>query len=222
MMKELLGATAAVALLTGVAMAQDAPAAGTDQPPAATGQPVIPPTEGQAAPGTAATDVTPATPPSDTAVQTPPAPETQAPETGTAAMPPAPETGTAGGAGTEVATGEPVSAQDVIGRSVVGSDGESLGSVADAIVDSATGKIQRLVISSGGFLGIGAKKVALDFEDVEILPEGGIRAKSVTQADIEGMPEFDVAAETKSLDAPPPQPVPGPAAPGAGGPAPAQ
>jgi hypothetical protein len=64
--------------------------------------------------------------------------------------------------------------------------------------------------------------VALDFEDVEILPEGGIRAKSVTQADIEGMPEFDVAAETKSLDAPAPEPAPGPAAPGAGGPAPAQ
>jgi hypothetical protein len=104
----------------------------------------------------------------------------------------------------------------MIGRRVEGSDGKPLGRVRDAVVDAATGKIQRLVIASGGFLGIGAKNVALDFDQVEVRPEGGIVAKGVTQKDVEAMPKYDVAAETKPLDKPPPAAV-APGATGVGG-----
>ena len=113
--------------------------------------------------------------------------------------------------------GEPVRAADMIGRSVQGSDGKSLGRVKDAVVDAQTGKIQKLVIASGGFLGLGAKNVALDFDRVEVRPEGGIVAKDVTRKDVEAMPKYDVAAETRPLDKPPPPAAVAPGTTGVGG-----
>ena len=149
MSKELLGAASAVALLAGVAAAQDA------------------------GPGATPTPAAPTTTPA-------PAPTTPA-----------------------ATAGEAVRAADMIGRSVQGSDGKPLGKVKDAVVDAQSGKIQKLVIASGGFLGLGAKNVALDFDRVEVRPEGGIVAKDVTQKDVEAMPRYDVAAETRPLDKPP-------------------
>jgi sporulation protein YlmC with PRC-barrel domain len=116
-----------------------------------------------------------------------------------------------------VTAGEAVRAADMIGRSVQGSDGKPLGKVKDAVVDAQSGKIQRLVIASGGFLGIGAKNVAVDFDRVEVRPEGGIVAKDLTQKDVEAMPRYDVAAETKPLDKPPPPAAVAPGTTGVGG-----
>jgi sporulation protein YlmC with PRC-barrel domain len=219
-MKELLGAVSALALLTGVALAQNAA-------PDATTTPAMPP----AATPAPAPEAMPNQPPAD------PMPQAQAPATPTpapaetaatppmpapaetAATPPAPaptDTATAPAADTKTAaSGEPVSADDMMGREVEGSDGQPLGKISDVVVDSTSGKIQRLVIASGGFLGLGAKNVAVAFEDVEIRPEGGIVAKGVTQADIDPMPEFNVTAETAPLDEPPAA-VPTTTAPGAG------
>jgi sporulation protein YlmC with PRC-barrel domain len=240
LIRQLLAATSIAGLLAGVATAQDAgTTTTTTTPPAATPAPVtpdpaaaipsapamppataqgqvVPPAEVPAAP--AATAATPApAPAAETAM--PPAPaEGQAPAAdmaGPAVMPPsapAADVAATPPAGTGPAS---VSADDMMGRAVRGSDGEPLGRVSDVVIDSATGKIQRLVIASGGFLGIGAKNVALDFTQVEIRPEGGIVANGVTQADVEKMPTYDVAAETKTLSAPPPAavaPAGGPAA----------
>ena len=120
---------------------------------------------------------------------------------------------------TPAAAGEAVRAADMIGRSVQGSDGKPLGKVKDAVVDAQSGKIQKLVIASGGFLGIGAKNVAVEFDQVEISPEGGIVAKGLTQGDIDKMPKYDVASDTKPLDQPPPatSTTPGAATTGLGG-----
>jgi sporulation protein YlmC with PRC-barrel domain len=159
MSKELLGAASAVALLAGVAAAQDAG-------PGATPTPAAPTT---ATPAPAAT------------------------------------------------AGEAVRDADMIGRPVQGSDGKPLGKVRDAVVDARSGKIQKLVIASGGFLGLGAKNVALDFDRVEVRPEGGIIAKDVTQKDVEAMPRYDVAAETRPLDKPPPPAAVAPGTTGVGG-----
>src|SRR3954453_22781635 len=134
---------------------------------------------------------------------------------GATPTPTAPTTTPAPAPTTPAATaGEAVRAADLIGRSVQGSDGEPLGKVKDAGVDARTGKIQKLVIASGGFLGIGAKNVALDFDRVEVRPEGGIVAKDVTRKDVEAMPRYDAAAETEPLDKPP---TPAAAAPGTTG-----
>ncbi len=186
-MKELLGAVSALALLAGVAMAQEA---GTGAAPAPTTPPAAAPA------------------PTPEAMPTAPMPQAEAPAA-PAASPSTPPAATETAAG-----GEPVSAEDMMGREVEGSDGQPLGTISDVIVDSATGKIQRVVIASGGVLGIGAKNVAVAFEEIEVRPEGGVVAKGVTQADVEAMPEFDVTTQTKPLDEPPPA-LPTTTAPGA-------
>jgi sporulation protein YlmC with PRC-barrel domain len=96
--------------------------------------------------------------------------------------------------------GPPVSAKDMIGQKVIGSDGKSLGDVSDAIVDSSSGKIEKLIISSGGFLGIGAKTIALDMSQIQMAPGEGIKATDVTQNEVEKMPEFKVDSATQSLE----------------------
>ncbi len=238
LIRQLLAATSIAALLAGAASAQDAGTTTTTTPPAATPAPatpdpaaamppapamppataqgqVVPPAEVPSAP--AATAATPApAPAAETAMPAPAAGQAPAADMpGPAVMPPsapAADVAATPPAGTGPA---PVSADDMMGRAVRGSDGEPLGRVSDVVIDSASGKIQRLVIASGGFLGIGAKNVALDFTQVEIRPEGGIVANGVTQADVEKMPTYDVAAETKTLSAPPPAavaPAGGPAA----------
>ena len=203
MRKHLLGAASVFVLLTGTALAQNA-ATGDN----AAGQP------GAAAPTPAgghryAVRPTPATPAPDQAM--PPAAATPAPDQGAApaatanVAPSAPEPSTPATTDMKApSSGTAVSADDMIGRSVQGSDGKPLGKVKDAIVDAQSGKIQKLVIASGGFLGIGAKNVAVDFEQVEIRPEGGMVAKGLTQGDIDKMPKYDVASDTKPLDQPPP------------------
>lgn len=193
-MTKLLGAVSALALLAGAALAQEA---GTGATPAPTTPPTVAPAPTpEAMPTKPAEPMPQAQAPAGEPQPTPPAATTAAPTTPPAATPPGPTQTAAGG--------EPVSAEDMMGREVQGSDGQPLGEISDVVVDSASGKIQRIVIASGGFLGLGAKTVAIAFEDVEVRPEGGIVAKGVTQADIEGMPEYNVTAETKPLDEPPP------------------
>ena len=218
MRKHLLGAASVLVLLTGTALAQNAgtgdnaagqPAAPTAMPTApaptaaatpAPDQGVTPPATANAGPTTPAPDQGAA--PATTANVAPAAPEPSPPATTDAK---APSSGTA------------VSADDMIGRSVQGSDGKPLGKVKDAVVDAQSGKIQKLVIASGGFLGIGAKNVAVEFGQVEIRPEGGIVAKGLTQGDIDKMPKYDVASDTKPLDQPPPPATTTPAIPGVTG-----
>lgn len=100
--------------------------------------------------------------------------------------------GAAGAAGAEqTQAADTVAIDQLMDKPVVGSDGEELGEVADVIIDPQTGEAQQLVISSGGFLGIGAKEIAVDFQEAQLSPEGdSVSISSLTQADVEGLPEF--------------------------------
>jgi sporulation protein YlmC with PRC-barrel domain len=56
---------------------------------------------------------------------------------------------------------------NLIGKSVVNADNESIGDVNDLVTDE-NGKIIAIVVGAGGFLGIGEKDVAIRFEDVKL------------------------------------------------------
>ena len=56
---------------------------------------------------------------------------------------------------------------NLIGKSVVNADNESIGDVNDLVTDQ-NGKIVAIVVGAGGFLGIGEKDVAIRFEDVKL------------------------------------------------------
>ncbi len=229
MRRTLLSAASVFAILAGTALAQNSTSTDTSQgqAPAATApapaKPMAPPEKmGTANGGTTAETgstgtsaeqtITPpanadsgtmAKQPADTGSTTAQQPATDQ-GAGQAAQQPMAPAGTSASdsqtAASEQPAGPPVSAKDIIGQKVYGSDGKSLGEVSDAVVDSSTGKIEKLVISSGGFLGLGAKTIALDMSEVTMAPGEGIKARGVTQNEVENMPEFKVAQATQSLD----------------------
>ena len=119
-----------------------------------------------------------------------------------AQMPPAvreaPVTSPAPSAGTEVST------ENMIGRNVYGDNDQKLGDVSDVILDPATKQVRKLVVGTGGFLGIGEKTVAIDIQQVEIRPDQGIYVSGLTQEAVRDMEEYDPDDATVSLDKPVP------------------
>lgn len=55
------------------------------------------------------------------------------------------------------------------GTDVVGSDNEKIGDVSDILFDKS-GKVEAIIISVGGFLGVGAKEVALALNSFDVVP----------------------------------------------------
>jgi hypothetical protein len=100
---------------------------------------------------------------------TPPAatsPATPAPKADTSAM----KSTTGSGSAQFVSTQKPDQwlASKFKGTDVVGADNEKIGDVSDILFDK-TGKIDAFVVSVGGFLGMGAKDVALAPASFEVV-----------------------------------------------------
>ena len=140
--------------------------------------------------GTAITPapVTPATPPAD-------APAATTNDTTTA---PAADTTAETAAAvdrnslTEV-PGEEISADNLIGTTVYGADEENIGEISDVIL-SDDGQIDAIIIDVGGFLGIGAKPVAVGMDNLAFLAdEDGDRYlyTDFTKEQLEAQPEYD-------------------------------
>ena len=109
---------------------------------------------------------------------TPPAPGAMAPEV---PLPPLVAADLAG-----------VTAEDLIGISLINADEETLGTVDDALLTS-DGKIEKMVVSFGGFLGFGAKTVELPMDQIEIKSRGDAQYYAVTDLTPEALvalPEF--------------------------------
>src|SRR5699024_1919715 len=74
-------------------------------------------------------------------------------------------------------------------------DGENIGSISD-IVLSPEGEAEAVVIGVGGFLGIGKKDVAIEYDVIQWTERDGNRYLVVetTRDALEALPTFDVAA----------------------------
>ncbi|MCF6108634.1 PRC-barrel domain-containing protein [Mesorhizobium muleiense] len=147
----------------------------------------------------------------------------------TATAPPAPSGTTdttaqnAPAAPAEPAPAEPVKRADgnlatnIIGETVyngTGDDAQNIGDVND-IVLAKDGKAESLIIGVGGFLEIGEKNVAYQFDKAKWAEREGDRwlVAETTREDLEALPEFDrrpydpAPATTASTDAATPAPV---------------
>jgi sporulation protein YlmC with PRC-barrel domain len=89
---------------------------------------------------------------------------------GAHAQAPAPAAGT-NAVMTQQQTGEML-AQDIIGTNVRNAQNESIGSVSDLVLDDK-GQLKGAVVSVGGFLGIGDKKVAVPWDQVQVRAASG-------------------------------------------------
>jgi sporulation protein YlmC with PRC-barrel domain len=94
------------------------------------------------------------------------------------------------------------------GTSVLGSDGVKIGSVDDILIDRS-GSIKALVIGVGGFLGIGAKDVAVPFKHFQVVPGTDGKADVLTLSMTKD--QLSDAQDFKPYEPPRPAVTPGPA-----------
>jgi hypothetical protein len=102
---------------------------------------------------------------------------------------------------------EPLNADEsaaILGRKVVGPKGEDLGLITDVIVDR-DGKPRAAVIDFGGFLGVGSRKVAVDWNLLEFDPEQHDHTVGLAldRHEIQNAPEYKTNAASAKMVGPP-------------------
>jgi sporulation protein YlmC with PRC-barrel domain len=114
-------------------------------------------------------------------------------------------------------------AEPILGKNVHSSSGEDMGRLVDVIVDT-DGRPRAAIIDFGGFLGVGSRKIAVDWSVLKFVPDdpkGNVITVALTKDQVKAAPEFKEGSPVVPLDAsggPPPQPAapapaPAPAAP---------
>jgi len=88
-----------------------------------------------------------------------------------------------------------LTAEQLQGAPVYDANDERVGDISELVV-AADGTITEAVIDIGGFLGIGAKPVALNFEQLQVMAEdadgSGVRIQlNATEEELEAMPEYE-------------------------------
>jgi hypothetical protein len=88
------------------------------------------------------------------------------------------------------------------GTSVVGPDNANVGAVSDLLFDR-TGKIAGVIVGVGGFLGIGAKNVAIDMSGFDVIPASSSAGPSAANSDEASAVKLKVAwTKEQLMDAP--------------------
>jgi len=94
---------------------------------------------------------------------TPPQATAPTPPAGEAAPPPAPASNAT------VLSKDDI--QSILGKKVTSATGEDMGQIVNVIVDRS-GQSRAVVIDFGGFLGVGSRKIAVDWNALHFAPEG--------------------------------------------------
>jgi hypothetical protein len=92
----------------------------------------------------------------------------------------------------------------LLGKRVIGPDGKELGLVVDVVVD-ADGHPRAAVIDFGGFLGVGSRKIAIDWRLLSFArgkPDWQV-ALSLSRAEIQAAPEYKPDAASNQMVGPP-------------------
>ncbi len=89
-----------------------------------------------------------------------------------------------------------MSAKDVLGATVYGSDGNDIGKVADLQI-GPNNTIDRMIVDVGGFLGMGVHTVALPVDQTEMAMVDGEERITVaaTKDELKAMPEYEQDSE---------------------------
>jgi tryptophan synthase beta subunit len=84
-------------------------------------------------------------------------------------------------------------AQSVLGKEVRSAANEDMGRIVDVIVDRA-GQVRAAVIDFGGFLGVGSRKIAVDWNALHFSTESGKKPEVITlgltRDQVKGAPEY--------------------------------
>jgi hypothetical protein len=83
-------------------------------------------------------------------------------------------------------------ARGILGRAVQGAAGEDMGHIVDVIVDPA-GQARAAVIDFGGFLGVGSRKIAVDWNALHFdraVKDGNQVGLDLTRDQLKAAPEY--------------------------------
>ena len=110
-------------------------------------------------------------------------------------------------------------AEAILGKSVHSTTGDDMGRLVDVVVDT-DGQPRAAIIDFGGFLGVGSRKIAVDWSALKFVPndpKGNVITVALTRDQVKAAPEFKEGSPVVALGAqasPPPAPAaPPPAAP---------
>jgi sporulation protein YlmC with PRC-barrel domain len=98
-----------------------------------------------------------------------------------------------------------VSASGIMGRKVLGPDGREIGRVVDVLVDAGSNP-RAAVIDFGGFLGVGSRRIAVNWSDLTFPPTGGEAdiKLDLTAEQIQAAPAYTDQTKPASVVEPPP------------------
>ena len=97
----------------------------------------------------------------------------------------------------------------ILGKNVHSSTGEDMGRLVDVIVDTG-GRPRAAIIDFGGFLGVGSRKIAVDWSVLKFVPgepKGNVITVALTRDQVKAAPEFKEGSPLVALGAsasPPP------------------
>lgn len=88
----------------------------------------------------------------------------------------------------------------ILGKSVQSPKGEDLGRVVDVLTDG-DGRVRAAIIDFGGFLGVGTRRIAIDWPLLRFDPRAGDKAVtlSVTREKLQSVPEYKDSTKPKVL-----------------------
>jgi len=93
-------------------------------------------------------------------------------------------------------------ASQLIGKTVIDANGATVGEVSNAVLTTDEHAVSKIVVASGGFLGIGAREVAVDAASVDASAagEGTVQLRNLTGADLDAMAEFQADGSVRLLN----------------------
>ena len=94
-------------------------------------------------------------------------------------------------------------AQSILGRDVRSLADEDMGRIVDVLVDGE-GRVRAAIIDFGGFLGVGNRKIAVDWKALHFVPAAGKRygvVLELTRDQVKAAPEYKEGKPTVVLGA---------------------
>jgi hypothetical protein len=82
--------------------------------------------------------------------------------------------------------------EGILGSEVLSAANENMGRIADVIVDRS-GQVRAAIVDFGGFLGVGSRKIAVDWNALHFPPPGQSDAKitlELTRDQVKAAPEY--------------------------------
>lgn len=97
-----------------------------------------------------------------------------------------------------VENGTHVTAETVIGQDIFDPQGDVIATVSDFILDE-NGQVRNLVVSYGGFMGVGSKDIVLDFDTFEARSNNSGYDTKLTKINFNNYPEFNAKKLSQSM-----------------------